>query len=120
MPTDCKACENQKWKEYYLLAQKRFDKVLIRLTIGFVIMFTVIVLCLFVTICVLIKTQKFIDEFEYVEQTEIQIEQDSKGHNTVILPNGDEVKTNGAEIYKEDKKILEEEENKINTINVFK
>lgn len=117
---DCKVCENKKWKDMYMAAQQRFDKVLINLTVGFVILITVVIFCLVVTICTLIRTQEFINEFEYVEQTEIQIEQDSKGHNTVILPNGDEVKTNGAEIYREDKKILEEEENKINTINVFK
>lgn len=120
MPTDCKTCENQKWKEHYLLAQQRFDKVLVGLTIGFVIMFTVMILCLFVTACMVIRTQRFIDGFEYVEETEIQIEQDCNGHNTVVLPNGDEVKTNGTEVYGNQEEILEKENNKSNTVNVYR
>lgn len=120
MSTDCKACENQKWKEHYLLAQKRFDKVLVGLTIGFVIMFTVMILCLFVTACMVIRTQKFINEFEYVEETEIQIEQDCNGHNVVMLPNGDEVKTDGIKVHGEEEKILEKESNKNNVISIAK
>ena len=120
MLTDCKACENQKWKEHYLLAQQRFDKVLVGLTIGFVIMFTVMILCVFVTACMVIRTQRFIDEFEYVEETEIQIEQDCNGHNVVMLPNGDEVKTDGTKVHGEEEKILEKENNKNNTVNVYR
>ena len=120
MSTDCKACENQKWKEHYLTAQKRFDKVLVGLTIGFVIMFTVMMLCLFVTACMVIRTQRFINEFEYVEETEIQIEQDCNGHNVVMLPNGDEVKTDGTKVHGEEKEVLEKEENKVNNICIGK
>lgn len=120
MLTDCKACENQKWKEHYLLAQQRFDKVLVGLTIGFVIMFTVMILCVFVTACMVIRTQRFIDEFEYVEETEISIEQDCNGKNTVVLPNGDEVKTNGAEVHGNQKEILEKKNDKNNTVNVYR
>lgn len=90
------------------------------LTIGFVIMFTVMILCLFVTACMVIRTQKFINEFEYVEETEIQIEQDCNGHNVVVLPNGDEVKTNGAKVHGEEEKILEKESNKNNVISIAK
>lgn len=118
---DCKACENQKWKEMYITAQQRFDQVTFRLTIGFVIMFIVLLLCLFSSILFGLKTQHFINDFEYVEETEIQIEQDCNGKNTVILPNGDEVRTDGSEIYREEKEILEKESNnKINTITVCK
>ena len=120
MSTDCKECENQKWKEHYLTAQKRFDKVLVGLTIGFVIMFTVMILCLFVTACMVIRTQKFINEFEYVEETEIQIEQDCNGHNVVMLPDGDEVKTDGTKVHGEEEKILEKESNKNNVISIAK
>lgn len=118
--SDCKACENKKWKDNYILAQQRFDKYMTKATIGLVIAFTVSIICLLVTVCLLIKTQRFINEFEYVEETEISIEQDNQGHNTVVLPNGDEVKNNGAEIHRKEEKILEEEKNKINTVNVYK
>lgn len=120
MSTDCKTCENQKWKGHYLTAQKRFDKVLVRLTIGFVIMFTVIILCLFVTACMVIRTQRFINQFEYVEETKISIEQDCNGKNTVVLPNGDEAKTDGAKVHGEEEKILEKESNKNNVISIAK
>ncbi len=118
--SDCKACESKKWKDNYVLAQQRFDKYMTKATIGLVIAFTVSIICLLITTCLLIKTQRFINEFEYVEETEISIEQDNQGHNTVVLPNGDEVKSNGTEIYGEEEKILEKEKNKINTVNVYK
>lgn len=103
MSPDCKVCENQKWKDHYMMAQQRFDKVLIRLTIAFVLIFTVMVICIFVLVCTVIRTQKFIDGFEYVEETEIQIEQDCSGQNVVMLPDGKEVKLMGQK-YTEKKK----------------
>ena len=118
--SDCKTCENKKWKDNYVLAQQRFDNYMTKAAIGLVIAFTIVIICLLVTVCLLIKTQRFINEFEYVEETEISIEQDNQGHNTVVLPNGDEVKSNGAEVHRKEEKILEEEKNKINTVNVYK
>jgi len=102
------------------MTQQIFDKVLIRLTIAFVLIFTVMVICIFVLVCTVIRTQKFIDGFEYVEETEIQIEQDCGGQNVVMLPDGKEVRTNGAEIHGEEETLLEKENNKSNTINVYK
>ena len=117
---DCKVCENQKWKDHYMMAQQRFDKVLVRLTVGFVLAFTVMMLCVFIVALMVIKTQKFISEFEYVEETEIQIEQDCNGRNIVMLPEEREVKSYGAEIYGEKEMLLEKEKDKNNTINVYK
>lgn len=88
---DCKVCENQKWKEHYMMAQQRFDKVLVRLTVGFVLAFTVMMLCVFITTLMVIKTQKFISEFEYVEETEIEVEQNSEGENFALITNESEV-----------------------------
>lgn len=120
MSPDCKVCESQKWKDHYMMAQQRFDKVLTRLTIAFVLIFTVMVICIFALVCTVIRTQKFIDGFEYVEETEIQIEQDCSGQNVVMLPDGKEVKTNGTEIHGKEETLLEKENNKSNTINVYK
>lgn len=114
--SDCKTCENKKWKDNYVLAQQRFDKYMTKAAIGLVIAFTITIICLLVTICLLIKTQNFINEFEYVEETCYQIEQDCRGENTVIL-NGMEVKENGTEVIGEDKEILEKEKNNTITIN---
>jgi len=92
--TDCQNCNSYKWKEMYTIAQQRFDKVVARLTIGVFIMVAVLILCLFATIFMCIKTQRFIDDFEYVEETELMISQDSEGINTAIIGDG-----NGVGIY---------------------
>lgn len=118
---DCKSCENQKWKSMYITAQQRFDATVTKLTIGFVILLTVTFICLITTTFLVIRVQDFIESFEYVEETEIQIEQDCNGHNVVVLPNGDEVKTDRTELQREKEKILEKESNnKVNTITVCK
>jgi ribosomal protein S8 len=115
---DCKNCENINWKNHYLMAQERFDKVLTKLTIGTVVAFTIAIICLISTICVILKFERFIDEFEYVEETEIQIEQDWRGDNRVILDDDMEVVSNGAEVYGDKEEILAQENNKVNTIYV--
>ena len=81
---DCKNCENTKWKNHYMVAQQRFDKVVTILSAGTVIAWAITVLCLIATICALIKLQNFIDSFEYVEETTFSIEQD-EGINTAII-----------------------------------
>ena len=112
--TDCKTCENQKWKAMYITAQERFDKVGQKLTVGFIIVFVVMLVCLMATIGMLYKTMEFINEFEYVEETEISIEQDCRGKNTVILADGTEVKSDGTEIHGNEEEILAKENNKTN------
>lgn len=115
---DCKNCSNIQWKNHYLMAQQRFDRVIARIAMGNIIAFTIAILCLIATICVILKFEKFIKEFEYVEETEIQIEQDWRGDNRVILDDGTEVISNGAEIYGENQEVLAKEKNKVNTINI--
>lgn len=117
---DCKNCENIQWKNHYLMAQQRFDKVIGRLVVGTIIAFTIAVCCLVATICAIFKCINFINEFEYVEETEIQIEQDWHGDNRVILEDGTEVEPHGAEVHGNEEEVLEKENNKINTINVYK
>lgn len=116
--TDCKSCENQKWKSMYITAQQRFDTTVTKLTIGFVILLTITFICLITTTFLVIKTQDFINEFEYVEETEIQIEQDCNGHNVVMLPDGNEVRTDGTGVQRKEEEILAKE-NKVNSITVY-
>lgn len=87
---DCKNCNTNHWKNQYLMAQERFDRVLIRLTVGTIIAFTISVLCLFATIYTILKVQAFIESFEYVEETQVEIEQDSEGENFALVSNGSE------------------------------
>lgn len=96
---DCKSCGSYKWKEMYIEAQQRFDKVVIKLTIGTIIAFTIMILCLLATICALIRTQNFINSFEYVEETEVEVSQDSNGINTAVVGYGNEVGVYGTEDY---------------------
>ena len=117
---DCRNCENINWKNHYLMAQERFDKVLTKLIAITVVAFTATIICVISTICVILKFERFISEFEYVEETEIQIEQDWHGDNRVILEDGTEVVPNGTEIHREEEKVLAEEGYKSNTIYVTK
>lgn len=85
---NCKECENKYWKQMYTTAVKRFDDVTMKLTIAVIIAFTISVACLIITVCALIRTQNFVSKFEYVEETSVEIEQDSDGANTAIIGNG--------------------------------
>lgn len=85
---NCKECENKYWKQMYTTAVKRFDDVIMKLTIAVIIAFTISVACLITTICALIRTQNFVSRFEYVEETSVEIEQDSGGTNTAIIGSG--------------------------------
>ena len=97
---DCKQCNSNNWKNHYMMAQKRFDKVLTRLAIGTVLAFFIVVGCLVATICALLKFQAFISEFEYVEETTYEISQDRDGINTAIIGNENEVVWNGTNDYR--------------------
>lgn len=109
---DCKNCNNTNWKNNYLMAQQRFDKVMSRLVIGTIIAFVIAIGCLVATICAIIKFQAFISQFEYVEETSYEIEQDD-GVNTAVFgdSNDVEVKFNGTNNNTEDQEVLEKENN---------
>lgn len=92
---DCKDCNN--WKNQYITAQQRFDKVVARLAIGTIVAVVIMLCCLIATICVIVRFEKFISNFEYVEETEVEITQDDEGVNTAIIGNGNEVLSYGAE-----------------------
>lgn len=93
---DCKNCSNKDWKNHYMMAQKRFDKQIAKLVIVSTVSFAIAVMCLIVTIIVICKFQMFISEFEYVEETEVEISQDLCGENTAIIGDGNEVISYGA------------------------
>lgn len=109
---DCKNCNNTNWKNNYLMAQQRFDKVTSRLVIGTIIAFVIAIGCLVATIVVIFKFQAFIAQFEYVEETTYEIEQDD-GVNTAIFgdSNDVEVKLDGTNNNAENQEILEKENN---------
>ena len=93
---DCKSCNNQNWKNHYEFAQKRFDKHIAILSICTLIAFAVTVSCLIATIYTIIRVQRFISSFEYVEETTYTIEQD-EGTNTAVIGSNNEVIVNGTD-----------------------
>lgn len=108
---ECKNCSNVQWKNHYILAQQRFDKVVTRLVIGEIIAFTIVVICLCITIFSLFQIKAFIENFECVEETSYKIEQD-EGVNTAVIDSDDvEVILNGADDNKNNKKIFSQKEN---------
>lgn len=88
---NCKECESQYWKAMYIAASQRFDKVLARLIVVFILLSVIAAVCCFITALACIRTHRFIAEYECVEETQIEIEQDSEGENFALVSNGSEV-----------------------------
>lgn len=91
MQHDCKNCESQYWKVMYIAASQRFDKVLSRMILIFILMSVITAICCFIAALACVRTHQFIAEYEAIEETEIEIEQDSEGVNTAIIGDGSEV-----------------------------
>lgn len=88
---NCKECESQYWKAMYIAASQRFDKVLARLIVVFILLSVIAAVCCFITALACIRTHRFIAEYECVEETGIEIQQDSEGENFALVSNGSEV-----------------------------
>lgn len=101
---ECNKC-NTEWQNRYIIAAKRFDAALNKAIIVSLISAIVALICIIITIFYGIRTQNFISTFEYVEETEIEIEQ-NEGINTAVLGDKNEVKVNGSEDQDQKEKIL--------------
>lgn len=95
MMPECRNC-NSEWRKCYEEAVLRFDKALNKAIIVTLISIIIAFICIIATISIGIRTQRFIASFEYVEETEIEIEQ-NEGINTAVLGDKNEVKVNGSE-----------------------
>jgi hypothetical protein len=93
------------------MAQQRFDKVVSRLVIGTIIAFMIAVGCLIATICVIFKFQAFINQFEYVEETTYEIQQD-EGINQAVIGNNNDlgVVLDVTNNHREDQEVLAQKE----------
>ena len=95
---DCRLCHEEKfWKSHFMIAQQRFNRAVAVATIGIIIAFTIAVICLAATICVIIRFQAFIDSIEIVEETEYEITQDDGINTAIIESENNEVIINGTE-----------------------
>ena len=105
---DCTKCSNI-WKERYYTAEKNYITTVNKLI--FISLFSAIIafICVILTVFFGIKTQNFISQFEYVEETEIEIKQD-EGNNAAVIGNGSEVNIYGTGNNSEKEEILEKKE----------
>lgn len=92
MMPECRNC-NSEWRKCYEEAAHRFDKALNKAIIVTLISIIIAFICIIATISIGIRTQRFIASFEYVEETEIEIEQ-NEGINTAVLGDKNEVNIN--------------------------
>lgn len=99
MENKCYNCHLEaEWKEHYIMAVKRFDKSLNKALAVTMIAVMISLICTIITAFFGMKVIKFINSFEYVEETTYSIEQDDKGINTAIIGGGEsEVNIYGTE-----------------------
>lgn len=99
MKDQCYNCHIEaEWQSRYILAVQRFDKSLNKALAVTIIAVIVSLICIIITAFMAMKIINFINEFEYVEETTYQIEQDDRGFNTAIVGGeSNEVNINGTE-----------------------
>lgn len=73
------------WQKHYILAVQRFDKSLNKALAVTMIAVVVSLICIIITAFFGMKVIKFINSFEYVEETTYSIEQDDQGINAAII-----------------------------------
>jgi len=104
---ECNKC-NAEWQKRYILAAKRFDSAMNKAILVSLVSAVIALICIIITIFYGVRTQNFISTFEYVEETEIEIEQ-NEGINTAVIGNENEVSIDGTENNCKDQEVLAEE-----------
>ena len=99
MDKQCYNCHIEaEWQKHYILAVQRFDKSLNKALAATVIAVIVAFICIIITAFFGMKVIKFINSFEYVEETTTySIEQDGEGLNTAVIGESNEVNVYGTE-----------------------
>lgn len=94
-------CDNcyieAEWQNRYIMASQRFDKALQKALAATMIAVIVSLICIIITAFMAMKTIKFINSFEYVEETTYQIEQDEGVNVATIGGESNEVNIYGTE-----------------------
>lgn len=104
---ECQKCIKENYKQLYIESKQTFEKQVFTLTTALYILIGIVVFCLILTIITEIKVVNFINGFEYVEETEYEISQDSNGTNVAVIGERNEVNAYGADHNKEEKEVLE-------------
>lgn len=80
------------------MAVKRFDSNIQKALVITMVSVIIMLICIIITAAAVMHVVKFINSFEYVEETTYSIEQDSEGINTAVIGGeSNEVKIYGAE-----------------------
>lgn len=80
----CDVCKvNKEWHERYNLACERFDSALKTAMTVTIIALCIMMICIILTAFCVAETIRFINGFEYVEET--LVEQDGDGQNIAVL-----------------------------------
>lgn len=87
MDNRCQVCSKE-WQERYNLAVQRFDRQIAIATTVTIIAVIIAMFCIIIAACCVFATHRFINQFEYVEETETRIEQDGNGQNIAVLVDG--------------------------------
>lgn len=87
MDNRCQVCSKE-WQERYNLACQRFDRQIQICTAVTIIAVIIAMFCIIIAACCVFATHRFINQFEYVEETETRIEQDGNGQNIAVLVDG--------------------------------
>ena len=78
----CDSCNNE-WKARYIIAERRFDKAIAIAIAVTIISATMGLVAVILSALCVIRTQNFINQFEYVEETVIS--QDGSGNNVAVI-----------------------------------
>ena len=82
MDDRCQVCSRE-WQERYNLACQRFDRQIQICTAVTIIASIIALFCIIIAACCVFVTHRFINQWEYVEET--IIEQDGEGVNIAVL-----------------------------------
>lgn len=89
MPENCYNCSKD-WQKRYELAVNRFDKQLNKaVAVSIVSLCVTMVAIIFMVFCI-VHTQRFIAQFEYVEETIVS--QDGEGTNVAVVGDNNEIR----------------------------
>lgn len=82
MDDRCKVCSRE-WQERYQIAVQRFDRNIQICTAVTIIAVIIAMFCIIIAACCVFATHRFINQFEYVEETIVS--QDGDGQNVAIV-----------------------------------
>lgn len=88
MSKECVAC-NEKWREIHFMSQQIFNKALLKAHIAILVLAVIAFISVLIAACCVVRTQRFIAKFEYVEETVVS--QDGDGANVAVIGDNNQI-----------------------------